>query len=158
MKNYIGLDVSIKTVSICILDEQGKTVYEDCVETHPNVIADAIKAKNLPIEKIALETGGISHWLTKELKKLGLPVVCIDARKMAVAISMRANKTDKNDAKEIANALRTGYIKEVYNHLDSVVEATTLLTARRLLVDQRTQLINCIRGILRAQGKLQCGT
>lgn len=158
MKHYIGLDVSLKTVSICILSEQNKIVYETCVDTDPQIIFETIKATNLPIEKVALETGGISHWLTKELKKLGLPVICIDARKMASAIAMKVNKTDKNDAREIANALRTDYFKEVYQKTDCIVEAQTLLTARRQLVEQRTQTSNCIKGILKAQGKLDSGS
>lgn len=158
MSNYIGLDVSLKTTSICAMNEAGKILEEMTVETNPNMISDAILKTGLPIEKIALECGGTSHWLTKELKKLGLPVICIDARKMSAAISIRTNKTDKNDAQEIANALRTGYYKEVYQKQDHIMEKQILLTARRLLVEQRTQLVNCVRGLLKIQGKLNCGS
>lgn len=158
MSNYIGLDVSLKTTSICIMNQDGNILKEFVVETNPKLIVDAISATGLSVEKVANECGGISHWLTKELKQLGLPVVCIDARKMSAAISIRTNKTDKNDAREIANALRTGYYKEVYQKQDHVMEKQTLLTSRRLLVEQRTQTINCIRGLLKTQGKLNCGS
>ena len=158
MSNYIGLDVSLKTTSICIMNRDGKILKEFVVETDPKSIVDAISVTGLPVEKVANECGGISHWLTKELKLLGLPVVCIDARKMSAAISIRTNKTDKNDAQEIANALRTGYYKEVYQKQDHVMEKQTLLTSRRLLVEQRTQTINCIRGLLKTHGKLNCGS
>ncbi len=158
MSNYIGLDVSLKTTSICIMNRDGIILKEFEVETNPKSIVDAISVTGLPVEKVANECGGISHWLTKELKQLGLPVVCIDARKMSAAISIRTNKTDKNDAQEIANALRTGYYKEVYQKQDHVMEKQTLLTSRRLLVEQRTQTINCIRGLLKTQGKLNCGS
>lgn len=158
MKHYIGLDVSLKSTFICILNEQGKIAYESSVATCPDSIHQAITSSGLQIEKIALETGGTSHWLTKELINRDLPVICIDARKMAAAISIRVNKTDKNDAREIANAVRTGYYREVYLKEDLVMEKRTLLTARRLLINQRTANINCIKGILKAQGQLFCGS
>lgn len=158
MSNYIGLDVSLKTTSVCIMDQSGKILRQMVVATDPKEIAKSISMQGLPIEKVALECGGTSHWLTKELKKLDLPVICIDARKMSAAISIRANKTDKNDAQEIANALRTGYYKEVYQKQDHIMEKQTLLTVRRLIIEQRTQIINAIRGILKAQGKLSCGS
>lgn len=158
MSNYIGLDVSLKTTSICLMNHNGNILKEMTVETNPKVIAETIFATDLPVDKIAIECGGISHWLTKELKNLGLPALCIDARKMSAAISIRTNKTDRNDAQEIANALRTGYYKEVYQKQDCIMEKQTLLTSRRLLVEQRTQIINCIRGLLKTQGKLNCGS
>jgi len=158
MKHYIGLDVSLKTTSICVLNEQEKIIKEACVATDPKEIAEEIAGFGVSVEIVGVETGGISHWLVKELKKHKLPVICIDARKMAAAISIRTNKTDKNDAREIANALRAGYYKEVHQKLDTTVDTKTLLTVRRALVDQRTQTINCMRGILRAQGKLDCGS
>lgn len=158
MSNYIGLDVSLKTTAICIIDIKGKILQELVSPTDPKAILNAIASTGLNADLVALECGGTSHWLTKELKHLGLPAICIDARKMSAAISIKANKTDKNDAREIANAIRTGYYKEIYQKQDHTVEQQTLLTARRALIDQRTQLINCIRGIFRAQGKLHCGS
>lgn len=157
MSNYIGLDVSLKTTAICVMDVKGKILKELVSPTDPKAIAKTIVSTGLNADLVALECGGSSHWLTKELKQLGLPAICIDARKMSAAISIRTNKTDKNDAQEIANAIRTGYYKEVYQKQDHLIEQQTLLTVRRALIDQRTQLTNCIRGILRAQGNLDCG-
>jgi transposase len=158
MSNYIGLDVSLKTTAICIMNIKGEILKELVSSTDPKAIVDTIMSTGLNVDLLALECGGTSHWLTKELKQLGMPAICIDARKMSAAISIRTNKTDKNDAQEIANAIRTGYYKEIYQKQDHIIEKQTLLTARRTLIDQRTQLINCIRGILRAQGKLHCGS
>jgi transposase len=157
MKHYIGLDVSLKSTSVCIVDEGGKIIYETEVLTEPEIIINEIKQTGLMIEKIAIESGGTSHWLVKALLSSGLPAICIDARKMAAAISMRTNKTDKNDAREIANALRTGYYREVHLKAETTVAQKTLLTVRRALIDQRTDTINRIRGLLRLQGKLDCG-
>lgn len=158
MSNYIGLDVSLKTTSICIMNPSGKIIQQMVVPTDPKAIFEAIKKQDTLVEKVALECGGTSHWLTKALKSLGLPVICIDARKMSAAISIRANKTDKNDAQEIASALRTGYYKEVYQKQDSIMEKQTLLTARRSLINQRTETINCIKGLMKLHGKLDVGS
>lgn len=158
MRNYIGLDVSMKTTSVCFMNENGKVLKQCTVATNPEAIMAAIMEQNLPLERVALECGGISHWLTKHLKRLGLPIICIDARKMSAAISIRANKTDKNDAQEIANALRTGYYKEVYQKQDYIMEKHTLLSTRRSLIEQRTQLINTIRGLMKLHGILDCGS
>lgn len=158
MSNFIGLDVSLKTTSICIMDKTGKILSEIVAETSPKAIAEEILATKLPIELVGLECGGTSHWLTKELKKLEFPAICIDAKKMSAAISIRTNKTDRNDAQEIANALRTGYYKEIYQKQDHIMEKQTLLTVRRNLINQRTQSINCIRGILKMLGHLSCGS
>lgn len=158
MSNFIGLDVSLKTTSICIMNTAGKIVRQMTTTTNPRDIVEAISKHNLSVEKAALECGGTSHWLTGELKKLGLPVICIDARKMSAAISIRTNKTDKNDAQEIANALRTGYYKEVYQKQDCTVELQSMLTTRRGLIEQRTQTINTVRGLLKVHGILDCGS
>ena len=114
MKHYIGLDVSLKTTAICIMAENEKIVCEGTTATDPQAIESFIKAANLNIELVAIEAGGTSHWLVQKLQELDLPTICIDARKMSAAIKMRGNKTDKNDAREIANALRTGYVKRVF--------------------------------------------
>ena len=158
MKHYIGLDVSLKTTSICVMKEDEGILKEMCVTTTPQEIFTAINEMSIEIARIGLEAGGTSHWLVKELEKLGLSVICIDSRKMSAAISIRTNKTDKNDAKEIANAMRTRYYREVYQKRDTSVATETILTGRRLLIDQRTQTTNYIKGVLRAQGKTHCGS
>lgn len=158
MGNYIGLDVSLKRTSICIMNESEKILHEMSVVTDPDAIMKAISETKLTVKKAAIECGGTSHWLVKSLKDRGLEVICIDARKMAAAITIRGNKTDKNDAQEIANALRTGYYKEVYQKQDDVVEKMTLLTTRRTLITQRVQISNCIIGMLRAFGIFSCGS
>jgi transposase len=140
------------------MDKDEKILVEGVVNTNPKDIAELILATGLSIKLIGIESGGTSHWLTKELKKLGLPAVCICSKKMSAAISIRTNKTDKNDAREIANAMRTGYYKEVYQKQDLIMEKQTLLTVRRTLIDLRTQIINCIRGLLKIVGQLSCGS
>ena len=152
MKHYVGLDVSMKETSICIVDESGKNVYEQSVLSDPISIVECLKNTNLSIEKIGLESGSISYWLTTQLLKYEMPVICIDARHIAAILSMNVNKTDKNDARGIANAMRCGLYREVKLKPQANVDIEVLLAARKGLVKQRTTLKNTIRGLLKTYG------
>ena len=152
MKNYIGLDVSMKETSICAVDETGQIVYEGIEESDAQKLVQHIKKRNLHVEKAAVESGSISHWLVSQMQKLGFPVICVDARHMAAILSLSVNKTDKNDARGIANALRGGLYREVHLKSQTAVDVCSLITARKALVNQRTKLKNTIRGLLKGYG------
>lgn len=152
MKHYIGLDVSMKETSICIIDEQGKVVKEGIEFSDPVRISEYIKKTQLTIEKVALESGCLSHWLLANLQQLGIPAICVDARKMSAVLSLNVNKTDQNDARGIADALRCNYYREVSLKAQNLVEIGTFLSARRALIGQRTTLKNIIRGLLKSYG------
>lgn len=154
MNHYIGLDVSMKQTSICIVDESGKIVFEQDVVTEPNEIFKCISKTGLKIQLAGLESGSLSHWLVDKLGKLGLPTICVCSRKMAAILSLTINKTDKNDAKGIAQALRAGYYRKVHHKSDNAVELSTLMGARRSLVSQRTNNMNTIRGLFKSYGIL----
>ncbi len=157
MRHYIGLDISMKETAVCIVDEDGKFVKEGTVPTDPNAIAEFLKRTDLTIEKVALESGSLSHWLIKELQQRKIPAICVDARHIAAVLSTTINKTDKNDARGIANALRCNMYREVYAKSTHSIEQNTLLKARSTLVDQRTHFTNTIRGLLKAFGiRLSC--
>ena len=152
MKYYTGLDVSMKTTSICIVDQHGSIVLEETVPTDPTSISAAIKSTELKIEKAAIESGSISHWLVQELCKKELPILCIDSRKMSKVLSININKTDKNDARLIAEALRCGFYSEVHQKSQENVEARILINSRRTLKNISSQLKNTVRGHLKAFG------
>lgn len=152
MKYYAGLDVSMKETSICIVDEAGKIFYETCVSSEPAQITEKLKKTNFPLEKVALESGSISHWLTTQLIAQGIPAICVDARHISAILSVSVNKTDKNDARGIANAVRCGLYREVILKPQENVDIEVLLTARKGLVKQRTSLKNTIRGLLKSYG------
>jgi transposase len=152
MTHYIGLDVSMKETSICIVTEKGKIVYEATEQTNPSLLAKHIRGCNLVIEKIGIESGSMSHWLVSGMQKVGLPAICIDARQMSKVLSVKVNKTDKNDAQGIAEAIRCGYYREVSLKTQSNVEASTLLAARKMLVRHKVDLKNGIRGLLKTYG------
>ena len=122
MKHYVGLDVSMKETFICIMDENGKVIDQGRAKTNPQEIVQYLKKFHLVFEKVGLETGAISHWLVQELKKLAVPAVCIDARKMATLLFIQINKTDKNDARGIADAMRSGLYLEVVSKSQRTIE------------------------------------
>ncbi len=153
MKHYIGLDVSLKMTSICIIDANGKIVMESSTSSNVAAMAKAIHRANLPeIGHICLETGTQSHHLCEGLIALGLPVICIDARRAKVFLSMKYNKTDKNDARALAEGLRLGFFAAIPTKSKQELSLCSLLRSRRLLVDQRKQLQQSLRSLLRVYG------
>lgn len=152
MKHYVGLDVSMKKTSVCIVNEQGKIVHESEVNTDPHSLADAIEKTGLTIALVGFESGSLSHYLSQGFKERALPAVCMDARKMSAILSVRVNKTDKNDARGIADALRTGMFSRVHERPIESINLGSVLAMRRCLVNQRTDTKNHIRGILKTYG------
>ena len=113
MEHYVGLDVSLKLTAICIVDRTGKIQREGVVHSDPEAIAAFIKSNAPHVARIGLETGATSTWLWTELNKMGLPVICIDARHAKAALKMQINKSDRNDAVGIARIMQCGWYKEV---------------------------------------------
>ena len=157
MKYYAGLDVSMKETFICIVDEEGKRVYESQASSEPKWIHEELNKSGYELEKVGLESGSLSSYLTKGLQALGCKAICIDARKMAAILSVTVNKTDKNDARGIADAMRCNHYKEVNireSHDDSI---GILLKSRAALVSNRGFLKNTVRGYLKTYG-IRLGT
>ena len=152
MKHYVGLDVSMKKTSVCIVNEGGKIVHESIVNTDPHALADVIEKIGLNIELVGFESGSLSHYLMQGFRERALNAVCIDARKMSAILSLRVNKTDKNDARGIAEALRVRMFTRVHEKSREAIDTGMILAARRTLINQRTQVKNCVRGLLKAYG------
>jgi transposase len=152
MEHYVGLDVSLKLTAICIVDQTGRIEREGVVASNPEAIAAFIKSHAPHVARIGLETGATSTWLWTELNKMGLPVICIDARHAKAALRMQINKSDRNDAVGIARIMQCGWYKEVrVKDLDShAIKA--LLVSRALLVKIKRDLENQIRGLLKNLG------
>jgi transposase len=152
MEHYVGLDVSLKQTSICVVNQMGSTVREGVVDSDPEAIAAFVRSKAPGTVRIGLETGPTATWLWTELKRLGLPVICIDARHAKAVLKMQINKSDRNDAAGIARIMQTGWFKEVrVKDLDSH-SVRALLASRALLVKIKRDLENQIRGLLKNLG------
>jgi transposase len=152
MVHYVGLDVSLKQTSICVVDQAGSVVREGVVDSDPELIGAFVRSKAPGALRIGLETGPTTTWLWTELKRLGLPVICIDARHAKAVLKMQINKSDRNDAAGIARIMQTGWFKEVrVKNIDShLIKA--LLVSRALLVKIKRDLENQIRGLLKNLG------
>ena len=152
MELYVGLDVSLKETSICVVDCNGEIVSEGTVISEPSSIAAFIKAKAASAKRVGLETGPTTTWLWHELRVLGLPVICIDARHAKAALSMQINKSDRNDAYGVARIMQAGWYKEVRVKNLACHEVRALLNSRAQLVKVRCDLENQIRGLLKNLG------
>ena len=107
MEHYVGLDVSLKMTAVCIVDRSGAIKREGMVPSDPEAIAAFVKARTTNIVRIGLESGATSTWMWSELHRMGLPVICIDARHSKAALQMQINKSDRNDAAGIARIMQT---------------------------------------------------
>ena len=152
MELYVGLDVSLKETSICVVDGDGKIISEGSVISDPPAIAAYIETKAGTVGRIGLETGPTTTWLWHELRALGLPVICIDARHAKAALSLQINKSDRNDAFGLARIMQAGWYKEVQVKSIDCHEIRAGLNSRALLVKIKRDLGNQIRGVMKNLG------
>jgi transposase len=149
---FVGLDVSLEETAICVVDDAGEILREGKAETEPEAISTWLKAVGVAIERLGLEAGPLSPWLSQSLQAVGLPAVCIETRRMKGATAAMAVKTDRNDARAIAQAMRVGWFTAVHVKTAESQELRLLLTNRKTLLTSRVMLENEIRGTLKAFG------
>jgi transposase len=152
MKYFVGLDVSLEETSICVVDESGSIFREGKAETEPHTIGAWLAKLDTAFERVGLEAGPLSPWLWEGLHAAGLPAVCIETRRMKGATAVMAVKTDRNDARAIAQAMRVGWFTAVHVKTTESQELRLLLTNRKTLLTSRIALENEIRGTLKAFG------
>ena len=114
MQFYVGLDVSLKRTEICVVDASGRMLWRGVADTHPEMIAEKLGRWRDGLVRVGLETGSMTPWLARELAAEGLPVVVMDARRAADALKARPVKTDRADARALAEMLQTGWYTEVF--------------------------------------------
>ena len=152
MELYAALDVSLETTSICIVDEDGKIVAESAVASDPASIAEALSPHRKVLAHLGLEAGPLSAWLVDGLASHGLTATLLETRHVRAALSARIAKTDRNDARGMAQLLRTGWFRPVHAKTMSAREQRLLLTARTTLTRRLRDLDNSVRGLLRGFG------
>jgi transposase len=152
MERYVGLDVSQEQTSVCVVDGSGKTLWQGKCASTPEAIAATIRARAPEVTRVGLESGPMSAWHWHELRKAGLPAVCLDARHAKAALALQLNKSDRNDARGLAQIVRTGWYREVAVKGMDAQTLRLLLVARAQLVSQRQALANTVCGLLKTFG------
>lgn len=152
MKYYAGLDVSVKETSIYIVDQTGKICREVKVTSHPDDLIAVLKDPAWNMERIGLEAGPLSQWLFEGLARAGLPVTCIETRHTKAFLTAQPNKSDRNDARGIAQMMRVHLYRAVHVKTLTSQKRRALLTARKLLQDKAIAIENDLRGLLRNFG------
>lgn len=157
MAYFAGLDVSLEETAICIVDSTGKIVREARAASEPQALIAFFSACAMTMARIGLEACSLTAWLHDGLAKAGLPAVCIEARQAKAAMAAMPNKTDRNDARGLAQIMRTGWYRAVHVKTPSCRAWRALLTARRLVLNKRRDVENGVRALLREAG-LKLGT
>ncbi len=152
MAEYVGFDVSKEETAFCVKDAEGKILARGKVATDPETLFEALREHCLCPERIVIETGTLSGWLARELRKRGMPVEVIDARQAHAVMRLQHNKTDANDADLLADIARTGFCRLVAVKSETAQEDRILLKARAHLVRRRRDTENVIRGLLASLG------
>lgn len=151
-KHFVGLDVSARSVNVCIVSASGDVLHECKLGADSKHIVEHILAVGVGIERIGLEAGMRSQHLYAELAAAGLPVVCVETRHMKAALSAQLNKTDRHDARGIAQMIRVGLFKPVHVKTPDSQRLRTALAARQLLKAKLLDVNNAIRGFIRELG------
>ena len=152
MKHYAGIDVSLEYSSVCVVDAEGGIVREDKVLSEPEALIGWFAAFGAPMERIGLEAGPLSQWLHAGMSSAGLAVELLETRHVRAAFRTMPVKTDKKDARGIAQLMRLGWFRPVWRKSLAAQEVRAVLTARKLLQGKVHDVEMSLRGILRGFG------
>jgi transposase len=152
MGHYAGIDVSLECSSVCVVDASGKIVREGKVASEPVTLITWLGSLGVNLERIGLEAGPLSQWLYGALRETGLAVELLETRHVKTALSTMPVKTDRNDARGIAQLMRLGWFRPVHCKSMAAQEVRALLTARKLVQSKLYDIEMSLRGILRGFG------
>jgi len=152
MEHYAGIDVSLECSSVCAVDASGKIVREGKVASEPAALIGWFGALGVEMARIGLEAGPLSQWLYAGMKQAGLTVELLETRHVSDAFKAMTVKSDRNDARNIAQLMRLGWFRPVHCKSVAAQEVRALLTARKLVQSKLLDVENSLRGILRGFG------
>src|SRR5215472_1084662 len=152
MDHYAGIDVSLEYSSICVVDATGQIVREDKIASEPEVLIAWFGSLGYALTRIGLEAGPLSQWLYAAMKKAGLAVELLETRHVRDAFKAMPVKSDRNDARGIAQLMRLGWFRPVHCKSIGAQEIRAELTARKLVESKLRDTANSLRGILRGFG------
>ena len=152
MEHFAGLDVSVKETSVCIVDDTGKIIREVKAASEPAALLAVLTNPTYHFKRIGLEAGPLSQWLFSALAEAGLPAICVETRHMQAVLKAQINKTDRNDARGIAQMMRAGLYRPVHVKTLRSQKLRMLLTHRKLLQAKAIAIENDLRATLRNFG------
>ena len=152
MEHYAGIDVSLELSSVCVVDGQGEIVKEAKISSEPEALVSFFKGLGFPMKRIGLEAGPLSQWLHAGLAQAGFETILLETRHVKAALSAMTVKTDRKDARGIAQLLRMGWFRAVHAKSMGSQEVRALLVARKQLLGRLIDVELSIRGILRGFG------
>jgi transposase len=152
MEHYAGIDVSLEWSSVCVVDASGKIVREGKVASEPAALIGWFGSLGLSLTRIGLEAGPLSQWLYAAMRDAGLAVELLETRHVRDAFKAMPVKSDRNDARAIAQLMRLGWFRPVHCKSMAAQETRALLTGRKLIQSKLLDIENGLRGILRGFG------
>src|SRR3954464_3021201 len=152
MERYAGIDVSLESSSVCVVDASGRIVREAKIASEPAALIAWFREIGLAMERIGLEAGPLSQWLYAAMREAGLAVELLETRHVRDAFKSMPVKSDRNDARGIAQLMRLGWFRPVHCKSIEAQETRAILTARKLLQSKLRDIENSLRGVLRGFG------
>ncbi len=152
MEYYCGIDVSLEQSSLCVVDAKGRIVREAKVPSERDALIAWFQGLDLPLSRIGLEAGPLSQWLYAGLAEAGFAAELIETRHVRDAFKAMPVKTDRNDARGIAQLMRLGWFRPVHCKSLPAQEVRAVLTARKLVQTKLHDVEMSLRGILRGFG------
>ena len=152
MEHYAGIDVSLESASVCVVDASGRIVSEAKVASEPDVLIRWFGNLGVEVSRIGLEAGPLSQWLYAGMREAALPVELLETRHVRDAFKAMLVKTDRKDARGIAQLIRLGWFRAVHCKSLPAQELRAVLTARKLVQGKRHDIEMSLRGILRGFG------
>src|ERR1700736_6486742 len=152
MDHYAGIDVSLECSSVCVVDSSGKIAREGKVASEPEAVIAYFGSLGLAVLRIGLEAGPLSQWLYAAMKEAGLAVELLETRHVRKALETMPVKSDRNDARGIAQLIRLGWFRPVHCKSMGAQETRAVLTSRKLVQSKLLDVENHLRGILRGFG------
>src|SRR3712207_5615016 len=152
MEYFAAIDVSLKLSSVCVVDGTGRIVREAKVASEPDALVGYLREGGLVLTRVGLEAGPLSQWLHAGLTEAGFEVVLLETRHVKAALGAMTMKTDRNDARGMAQMIRMGWFRPVHAKTVPAQEIRALLVARKQLQARLNDIELGLRGILRGFG------
>src|SRR3954454_2430063 len=127
MEHYAGIDVSLERSGVCVVDASGRIVREAKAPSEPEALVSFFGQLGVPLTRIGLEAGPLSPWLHAGLTAAGFEAVLLETRHVKAALSAMIVRTDRKDARGIAQLLRMGWFRPVHRKSPPAQEIRALL-------------------------------